>query len=152
MYNSQLVYLLFYWVAKKKVNKNYEFQEFHEISRQKFEMKLEARLALCNLRKLKNHQYSCCRYFHGPPKKEEYSDKPNYPPIRKFKSKDEEKYSGLKSFMKNLQTVEEKQIYLNKPKYYGWYSCVIKNAKIGPTTLEFLQFATNTTIGKVQFY
>ena len=112
-------------------------------------MKLEARLALCNLRKLKNHQYSC-RQFHGPPKKEEYSDKAEYPPIRKFKSKDEEKYSELKSFMKSLQTVEEKQIYLNKPKYYGWYSCVMKNTKIGPTTLDFLQFVTNTTIGTVQ--
>ena len=136
------IILLNYW------EKSANFRNFSRFFT-KFEMKLEARLALCNLRKLKNHQYSC-RQFHGPPKKEEYSDKPEYPPIRKFKSKDEEKYSELKSFMKNLQTVEEKQIYLNKPKYYGWYSCVMKNTKIGPTTLDFLQFVTNTTIGIVQ--
>ena len=94
-------------------------------------MKLEARVALCNLRKLKNHQYSC-RQFHGPPKKEEYSDKPEYPPIRKFKSKDEEKYNELKSFMKNLQTVEEKQIYLNKPISNKVFKCASHDQRFHP--------------------
>merc|ERR1711962_1134347 len=35
--------------------------------------------------------------------------------------------------MKSLRTVEEKQIYLNKPKYFGWYSCSVFRTLILPS-------------------
>ena len=47
--------------------------------------------------------------------------------------------------VKDLDTVEEKLYYMNKPKYYGWQSYVIDASKIQPTSLEFVQYITNTT-------
>lgn len=88
------------------------------------------------------------RKFHGPPKQEEYTAVAQYPDIPQFKHKDEASYSALKNQMKSLRTVEEKQIYLNKPKYFGWYSCVLDIDKIPPDSLDLMQHATNTTIVK----
>ena len=88
------------------------------------------------------------RKFHGPPKKEEYTAVAQYPEIPQFKNEDEAKYAELKKLMKSLNTVEEKQIYLNKPKYYGWYSCVMSIENIPPESLNLMQYATNTTIVK----
>ena len=34
---------------------------------------------------------------------------------------------------------------MNKPKYYGWQSYVIDASKIQPTSLDFVQYITNTT-------
>ena len=44
-----------------------------------------------------------------------------------------------------MDTVEEKLYHINKPKYYGWQSVVIDAKKIQPTSLDFAQYATNTT-------
>jgi hypothetical protein len=41
--------------------------------------------------------------------------------------------------MKSLQTVEEKQWYLNKPKFYGWYTTVVDAKEIRYGTLDFVQ-------------
>ena len=71
-----------------------------------------------------------------------------YPEIPQFKNKDEANYVELKKQMKSLNTVEEKQIYLNKPKYWGWYSCVMNIENIPPESLSLIQYATNTTIVK----
>ena len=93
-----------------------------------------------------------CNHFvkrtviHGPEKPNEYTDVAEYPKIETFKSEDEKEFQSLADQMKRLKTVEEKQWYLNKPKYYGWYSCVIKGAKLKPDSQEFVQFATNTVV------
>ena len=88
------------------------------------------------------------RKFHGLPTSEEYTAVAQYPKIPQFKNKEEASYAALKSQIKSLKTVEEKQIYLNKPKYYGWYSCVMDIDRIPPDTLDLMQYATNTTIVK----
>ena len=49
------------------------------------------------------------------------------------------------NYVKALDTVEEKLYHMNKPKYYGWQSVVINARKIQPTSLEFVQYVTNTT-------
>jgi len=87
-----------------------------------------------------------CRPFHGPPKEDEYVKEAQYPEIPKYRDENEKEYDSLKEVIKNLQTVEEKQIYLNKPKYYGWYSCVMNPEAVKPATLNFMQYVTNTTI------
>ena len=35
---------------------------------------------------------------------------------------------------------------MNKPKYYGWQSYIIDASKIQPTSLDFVQYITNTTL------
>ena len=49
-------------------------------------------------------------------------------------------------FVKTLDTVEEKLYHVNKPKYYGWKTYVINAASIQPTSLDFVQYVTNTTV------
>ena len=86
------------------------------------------------------------RSIHGPTKSEEYDDVAKYPPIRPFRNRDEKGEADLVETMKSLKTVEEKQWYLNKPKFYGWYSSVIGADRIRYGTLEFVQYVTNTTL------
>ena len=85
------------------------------------------------------------RHFHGISKESEYVSEPQYPKIEQFRSDDEKEYAALKETMKNLKTVEEKQIYINKPKYYGWYSYILDPSYIPPDSSEFTQYVTNTT-------
>ena len=49
-------------------------------------------------------------------------------------------------YVKKLDTVEEKLYHINKPKYYGWQSYVINATNIKPTSLDFVQYVTNTTM------
>jgi len=86
------------------------------------------------------------RKLHGPPKVNEHSDVPLYPPIPQFKTKKENSAVQTKNFMANLGTVEEKQFHINRPKYYGWYSYMLQQGYIPCDAKEFLQFATQTTL------
>ena len=49
------------------------------------------------------------RCLHGPPRTNEYSDVPLYPPIPQYKNKKEKGVAETKSQMEKLGTVEEKQ-------------------------------------------
>jgi len=86
------------------------------------------------------------RSLHGPPKVNEYSEVPLYPPIPKYKDKKESNIAKTKNFMEKLGTVEEKQYQLNRPKYYGWYSYMLDQNWIPCDAKEFLQFATQTHV------
>ena len=108
-------------------------------------------LKLPSFHKLKSTtSLSFHRKFHGPPKSEEYTAVAEYPKIPQFKNIHEQSYAELKNQIKSLNTVEEKQLYLNKPKYYGWYSCNMEVNKIPPESLNLLQYVTNTTIVRNQ--
>ena len=108
--------------------------------------KLMRTRALKNIRLSGGAVTSSCRHFHGPTKPEEYVQVPQFPKVEQFRTADEREYDALKNTMKSLKTVEEKQIYLNKPKYYGWFSTVLDPDKILPDSLDFFQYATNTTL------
>jgi len=84
------------------------------------------------------------RFLHGPPKVNEYSEVPLYPPIPKFKNKKESNADKTKNFMAKLGTVEEKQYHINRPKNHGWYSYMLSQNWIPCDSKEFLQFATQT--------
>ena len=86
------------------------------------------------------------RCLHGPPRENEYSEVPLYPPIPQFKDKKEANAAKTKNFMAKLGTVEEKQFYLNKPKYYGWYSYLLNMDWIPCDSRPFIQFATQTHV------
>jgi len=94
------------------------------------------------------------RGLHGPPKVNEHSNVPLYPPIPKFKDKKESNVAKTKNFMANLGTVEEKQYQINRPKYYGWYSYMIDQRWIPCDAGEFLRFATQTHVvdGLPEYY
>jgi len=86
------------------------------------------------------------RDLHGPPRVNEYSETPLYPPIPIHKDKNEANVSKTKQFMANLGTVEEKQYQINRPKAYGWYSYIMNQDWIPSDSKEFLQFSTQTAI------
>jgi len=86
------------------------------------------------------------RCLHGPPRQNEYSDVSLYPSIPQHKDHREANISRTKKKIAQLGTVEEKQFFLNQPKYYGWYSYRLSDTFIPPDSREFLQFATQTHV------
>ncbi|XP_038221970.1 28S ribosomal protein S30, mitochondrial [Zerene cesonia] len=76
----------------------------------------------------------------------EYTETPNYPPIQDMslqarKLRDRE---TIYENIKNINTVEEKQIGLNMPKYYGW-PCVMLNENVIPyNAMPLVQYYTRT--------
>eukprot|EP00095_Tigriopus_kingsejongensis_P003615 maker-scaffold49_size462716-snap-gene-1.22 protein:Tk03615 transcript:maker-scaffold49_size462716-snap-gene-1.22-mRNA-1 annotation:"28s ribosomal protein mitochondrial" len=86
------------------------------------------------------------RALHGPPIREEYRSEPVYPPIKTFRNTDEEELANLKDTLHSLKTVEEKQYYLNKPKYFGWPSYQLSPRFISYGSLEFIQAMTDTRL------
>ncbi|XP_063368268.1 large ribosomal subunit protein mL65 [Cydia amplana] len=76
----------------------------------------------------------------------EYTETPEYPPIldvskegvklRKREAKNEK--------LKNLKTVEEKQIALNLPRYYGWGSVMLTEDKVPYNALPMVKSYTRT--------
>ncbi len=50
--------------------------------------------------------------------------------------------------MRNLRTVEERLWWLNKPKYFGWYSALMNPSRLNYGTLPAVQFATMTRVAE----
>jgi len=86
------------------------------------------------------------RHLHGPPKVNEYSEVPLYPPIPGHRTADEMEQAELRKHIRDLKTVEEKQYWVNRPKYYGWYSFIINQHEIPSDALDFVQFSTWTHV------
>jgi len=93
-----------------------------------------------------NHLTLTLRSLHGPQWKNEFTDQPNYPKIPQFKSKEEKCIAKTKESVKQLGTVEEKMYQINRPKYYGWYSYMIRPDYVAADLLGFSQFATWTRV------
>ena len=77
-----------------------------------------------------------------------YSATPNYPPIidtsRKGKKlRDHE--SSCKQIRK-LNTVEEKMIKFNMPRYYGFRTVLVSSRKFPYDSLPFIQYITKTAM------
>jgi len=79
------------------------------------------------------------RSIHGPTKPDEYNEVAQYPPIRPYRNADERGEAELAETLKRLKTVEEKQWYINKPKFYGWYTTVVDADRIRYGTLDLVQ-------------
>jgi len=88
------------------------------------------------------------RAIHGPamPTNEElYDEVAQYPAIPRFRNEDEKMEAEHAEKVKGMRTVEEKQYYVNLPKYFGWKAYVMDTAKVPPAALPSVQFTTNTT-------
>ncbi|CAH1993471.1 unnamed protein product [Acanthoscelides obtectus] len=89
------------------------------------------------------------RYFaiavHNP-EQDEYTSKPHYPPIEdlSFREKLKRKKAKLHDEIRNVKTVEEKQIKLNMRRYYG-FKCYMVNEGYCPyNNLPLAQHITRT--------
>jgi small subunit ribosomal protein S30 len=77
---------------------------------------------------------------------EEYTPTPVYPPIydTSKKAKKEENVKLYHETVKNLNTVEEKLIKLNMPKYYGYKCIMLNDQKFPYNCLPLSQYSTRT--------
>lgn len=77
---------------------------------------------------------------------DEYTATPQYPPILDLsfkKRKDREKHAAHKE-VETVPTIEEKQIKLNMPKYYGFKCHMFHENEIPYDQLNLVQYITKT--------
>lgn len=81
---------------------------------------------------------------------EEYSEKPEYPPILdlSYEAKKKRARERYHEEFKEVGTVEEKLIKVNIPRYYGW-KAVMLNEKGRYNTLGMAQYVTRTDMKEV---
>lgn len=81
-----------------------------------------------------------------PQENEEYTATPQYPPILdlSFESRMERKLQAKYDAIKNVKTVEEKQIKLNMPRYYGFKCYMLFEDQIPYNSLALAQHLTRT--------
>lgn len=91
-----------------------------------------------------------CRFLSALPS-EEYTEIPEYPPILNLnrKSNKERKLGKWSEQIKQLNTVEEKQMKLNMPKYYGWKSIMLDDHLIPYDSMKFIQHCVRTHFKEV---
>lgn len=76
----------------------------------------------------------------------EYTPLPEYPPIedKSYESKIKNKQKDWANAVRNCHTVEEKQIKLNMPKYYGWKTLMLNDKNVPYSALPLVQYCTRT--------
>ncbi|XP_012257360.2 28S ribosomal protein S30, mitochondrial [Athalia rosae] len=79
-------------------------------------------------------------------KEVEYSDPPQYPPILdlSLKAKEKRRHESWHEEIKKLNTVEEKLMKINMPRYYGWKSLMLFEHLIPYNSESLAQFITRT--------
>lgn len=87
------------------------------------------------------------RYSHAAVlEQNEYTEVPEYPPIidisiqgRKLRARE-----NLHKKIQEINTVEEKQIALNMPRYYGWKCIILNEDKIPFNAMPLVQYYTRS--------
>ncbi|XP_058823399.1 large ribosomal subunit protein mL65 [Topomyia yanbarensis] len=79
-------------------------------------------------------------------REDEYTDRPEYPPIYElsFKAKKKREAAQWHDKIKQLSSVEEKLFEINMPKYYGYKAHMITDQKFPYNVLPLAQYATRT--------
>lgn len=85
-------------------------------------------------------------------REEEYSETPQYPRILdlSFQAKVKRKEESFHEQIKKLDTVEEKLMKINMPRYYGWKSLILSESHIPYNSESLAQYITRTHIIKEQ--
>lgn len=88
---------------------------------------------------------------------DEYSKDAEYPPIQEvsFTANLMRKHESWYDHIQKLNTVEEKQIALNMPRYYGYKCLLLPDDKFHYNCLPFVQHSTRTalrTTGLPEYY
>lgn len=86
------------------------------------------------------------RYFSSGLYESEYTSSPQYPPILdfSFEKKLERKRDSAYDEIKAVKTVEEKQIKLNMPRYYGFKTHLFTEDRIPYNSLPLSQHITRS--------
>lgn len=81
---------------------------------------------------------------------DEYTSTPQYPPILdlSFEKRQERKREAIHEEIKAVKTVEEKQIKLNMPRYYGFKTHLYTEERFPYNTLPLIQYITRTHLIK----
>lgn len=76
----------------------------------------------------------------------EYTETPQYPPILDMstQAKKLRERETLYQKIKEINTVEEKQIALNMPKYYGWKCILLNENKVPYNAMPLVQYYTRS--------
>jgi small subunit ribosomal protein S30 len=76
----------------------------------------------------------------------EWTDAPQYPPIvdNCYPQLKQKRLISWHEKIKKIETIEEKMIEINMPKYYGYKSLMLDEKTYPYNTLPFFQYATNT--------
>lgn len=82
----------------------------------------------------------------------EYTDTPEYPPILdlSLKARKLRDRQTVHQKIQKINTVEEKQIALNMPRYYGWKSIVLNESKIPYNAMPLIQYYTRTHFNEIE--
>lgn len=77
---------------------------------------------------------------------DEYTETPEYPPIQdmSLQGRKLRERQALHQKIKELNTVEEKQIALNMPKYYGWKCVMFSEDKVPYNAMPLVQYYTRS--------
>lgn len=76
----------------------------------------------------------------------EYTETPEYPPIldMSLKARKLREREALYQKIKEINTVEEKQLALNMPRYYGWKCVMLNETKIPYNAMPLVQYYTRS--------
>lgn len=77
---------------------------------------------------------------------DEYTETPEYPPIKdmSLQGRKLRERQALHKKIKEINTVEEKQIALNMPKYYGWKCLMFNEDKVPYNAMPLVQYYTRS--------
>lgn len=76
----------------------------------------------------------------------EYTETPEYPPILDMTREGKllRRRQSFQSKIQELNTIEEKQIALNMPRYYGWQCIMLNNDKVPYNAMPLVQYYTRS--------
>ncbi|XP_052752185.1 28S ribosomal protein S30, mitochondrial [Galleria mellonella] len=97
---------------------------------------------ITNLKKILIRRYSQAALLD----QNEYTETPEYPPIldMSLKARKLREREKLHEKIKNVNTVEEKQIALNMPRYYGWKCVMLHEDKVPYNAMPMIQCYTRS--------
>ncbi|CAH0553313.1 unnamed protein product [Brassicogethes aeneus] len=105
-----------------------------------------AKMNLCRVNNSSTSKLIKVRNFASVLPNEEYTVTPQYPPIQdlSYLKRLERRHEETRESIKDVKTVEEKQIRLNMPKYYGFKSYILSEDYIPYNNLPLIQHVTRT--------
>ncbi|KAG7300263.1 hypothetical protein JYU34_015833 [Plutella xylostella] len=94
------------------------------------------------LKHLKARQYSQPAILD----QNEYTETPEYPPIQdlSLQSRKARERQSVYDKIRKVKTIEEKQIALNMPRYYGWKCIMLTDQKVPYNAMPVIQFYTRS--------